>query len=108
MLKQMLRIFIDNSIKFSSDQDEIDISSEVEDTSIRLTVSDNGIGIPQDEIENIFNRFYIIDKSRSKEKGGTGLGLPIAKYIVNLHDGNIDIESEEEKGTKIIVTLNYI
>ncbi|RII34835.1 sensor histidine kinase [Clostridium chromiireducens] len=108
MLKQMLRIFVDNSIKFSDEQDKIDISSEAQDKFLKLTVSDNGIGIPEGEIENIFDRFYIIDKSRSKEKAGTGLGLPIAKYIIDLHKGSIDIESEEGKGTKIVVTLNYI
>ncbi|MBP2034108.1 signal transduction histidine kinase [Clostridium algifaecis] len=106
MLKQMLRVFIDNSIKFTPEHGKIDISSEVKDETVRITVSDTGIGIPRDEIKNIFNRFYIVDKSRSKEKGGTGLGLSIAKWIVDMHNGTIDVESEEGKGSKIIVTLN--
>ena len=106
MLKQMLRIFIDNSIKFTPEQSKIDISSEVQDKIVKLTVSDRGIGIPKDEIKNIFDRFYIVDKSRSKEKGGTGLGLSIAKWIVDMHNGTIDVESEEGKGTKITVTLS--
>ena len=106
MLKQMLRIFIDNSIKFTPEQNKIDISSEVQDKVVKLTISDTGIGIPKDEIQNIFHRFYIVDKSRSKEKGGTGLGLSIAKWIVDMHKGSIDVESEEGKGTKITVTLN--
>ncbi len=105
MLKQMLRIFIDNSIKFTYQQNKIDISSEVNDKLVKLTVSDSGIGIPKDEIQNIFHRFYIVDKSRSKEKGGTGLGLSIAKWIVDIHNGIINVESEEGKGTKIIITL---
>ncbi|BCZ46202.1 hypothetical protein psyc5s11_22690 [Clostridium gelidum] len=105
MLKQMLRIFIDNSIKFTAEQNKIDISSEVQDTVVKITISDTGIGIPKDEIKNIFHRFYIVDKARSKEKGGTGLGLSIAKWIVDMHEGTIDVESEEGKGTKITVVL---
>ena len=106
MIKQMLRILIDNSIKFTPEQGKIDISSEVQDKIVKITVSDSGIGIPKDEIQNIFERFYTVDKSRSKEKGGTGLGLSIAKWIVDVHKGTINVESEEGKGTKITVTLN--
>ncbi|OOP74586.1 sensor histidine kinase [Clostridium beijerinckii] len=106
MIKQMLRIFIDNSIKFTTEENKIDVSLEAQEEFIKLTVSDTGIGIPKDEIENIFHRFYIVDKSRSKEKGGTGLGLSIAKWIVYMHKGNITVESEEGKGTKVTVTLS--
>lgn len=106
MIKQMLRVFIDNSLKFTPKNGNIDISSEVKGTMVEITVSDTGIGIPEDEVENIFDRFYIVDKSRSKEKGGTGLGLSIAKWIIEMHNGTINLESEEGKGTKIIVGLN--
>jgi len=105
MLKQMLRIFIENSIKFTSEKNKIDISSEVQGKVVKLTVSDTGIGIHKYEIQNIFQRFYTADKSRSKEKGGTGLGLSIAKWIVDMHDGTINVESEEGKGTKITISL---
>ncbi|WP_341455793.1 sensor histidine kinase [Clostridium peptidivorans] len=106
MLKQMLRIFIENSIKFAPEQSVIDISSEIQGNKVKITVSDMGIGIPKNEIERIFDRFYIVDKSRSKEKGGTGLGLSIAKWIVDIHNGAIEVESEEAKYTKIVVILN--
>lgn len=106
MIKQMLRIFIDNSIKFTPINGIIDISSEVYENTVRITISDTGIGIPKEEIENVFDRFYVVDESRSKEKGGTGLGLSIAKWIISMHQGNINIESEEGKFTKVIVTLN--
>lgn len=106
MIKQMLRIFVDNSMKFTPENGKIDISSEIQDKIVKITVSDTGIGIPKDEIENIFNRFYIVDKSRSKEKGGTGLGLSIAKWIIDMHQGTIDVKSEEYKGSRVTVTLN--
>ncbi|MFT5872085.1 MAG: two-component system sensor histidine kinase ArlS [Clostridium sp.] len=106
MMKQMLRIFIDNSIKFTPEQGKIDISSEIQNKTVKITVSDSGMGIPKDDIQNIFQRFYIVDKSRSKEKGGMGLGLSIAKLIVDVHKGSIIVESTESKGTKITVILN--
>ncbi|WP_291633525.1 HAMP domain-containing sensor histidine kinase [Clostridium sp.] len=106
MVKQMLRIFIDNSIKFTPEQGKIDISSEILNKTVKITVSDSGVGIPKDDIQNIFQRFYIVDKSRSKEKGGMGLGLSIAKLIVDVHKGSINVESTEGKGTKITVILN--
>jgi signal transduction histidine kinase len=106
MVKQMIRIFIENSIKFTPKGGTIDISSKVQENAVKITVSDTGIGIPKDEIEKIFNRFYIVDKSRSKEKGGSGLGLSIAKWIASVHGGTIDVDSEEGKWTKVTVTLN--
>jgi len=106
MIKQMLRILIDNSIKFTPTSGKIDINSEIENKTVKITISDSGIGIPKNEIENIFERFYTVDKSRSKEKGGTGLGLSIAKLIVDVHKGSINVESEEGIGTKITVILD--
>ncbi|EKQ53529.1 MULTISPECIES: HAMP domain-containing sensor histidine kinase [unclassified Clostridium] len=107
MIKQMLRIFISNSIKFTPEGGKIEINSEIYKEFIKIIVSDTGIGIPKDEIDNIFERFYIVDKSRSKEKAGSGLGLSIAKWIVDIHQGTIDVESEEGKGTSIIVKLYF-
>jgi len=106
MMKQMLRILIDNSIKFTPSQGKIDISSEVRNKVVEITISDSGIGIPKGEIQNIFERFYTVDKSRSKEKGGMGLGLSIAKLIVDVHKGSINVESTEGIGTKITIILN--
>ena len=105
MLKQMLRIFVDNSIKFTPEHGKIDISSIQIVGEIEITVTDTGIGIPSDEIQHIFDRFYCVSKSRSKEYSGSGLGLSIAKWIVDMHFGAIKVESVEGKGTKIIVTL---
>lgn len=108
MIKQMLRIFIDNSIKFTKDDGKIDVSSSVYKDTLRIIVSDNGIGISKDEIKKIFDRFYVVDKSRSKENGGSGLGLSIAKWIVKIHGGIIDVISKEGEGTKAIVTLKLV
>ncbi|WP_236898386.1 sensor histidine kinase [Clostridium beijerinckii] len=105
MIKQMLRIFVSNSIKFTPKGGKIKIDSEVHKEFVKITVNDTGIGIPKDEINNIFERFYIVDKSRSKESAGSGIGLSIAKRIVDMHKGTIDVESEEGKGTRVIVTL---
>ncbi|WP_238882625.1 ATP-binding protein [Clostridium sp. YIM B02551] len=105
MIKQMLRIFIDNSIKFTSEQGRIDISSRLKDKGIEITISDNGIGIPKKSMKNIFDRFYTVDKSRSKDKGGSGLGLSIAKWIADVHQGFIKVYSDEGKGTTISVVL---
>ncbi|MBU3145213.1 ATP-binding protein [Clostridium sp. CF012] len=106
MMKQMLRIFTENSIKFTPEQGKIDISSEIVNKTVKIMISDSGVGIPKGEIQNIFERFYIVDKSRSKEKGGTGLGLSIAKWIVEMHKGTINVESDEDSGTKITIILN--
>lgn len=106
MLKEMLRIFVDNSIKFSPENSTIDISSEIQNDKVKISVSDMGCGIPKDEVKKIFDRFYTVDKSRSKEKSGSGLGLSIAKWIVDVHDGKIEIESVEGKYTKIVVILS--
>ncbi|WP_415874646.1 sensor histidine kinase [Clostridium sp.] len=108
MIKQMLRIFIDNSIKFTTEQGKIDISSQLKDNDIKITVKDNGIGIPKEDIKNIFDRFYTVDKSRSKDKGGSGLGLSIAKWIAEMHQGYVEVDSEEGNGTTISVSLKRV
>lgn len=68
-------------------------------------VEDNGIGIPKDHQDRIFERFYRVDKSRSKQTGGTGLGLAIVKHIVMLHDASLELVSDEGKGTRITVAF---
>ena len=70
-----------------------------------LSVKDTGIGIPEESRERIFERFYRVDKSRSKEVGGTGLGLSIVKHAVMIHNGKIEVKSELGEGTEMIVTI---
>jgi two-component system phosphate regulon sensor histidine kinase PhoR len=103
-LEQMLANLLDNAVKYT-DRGEITVSMDVHDKRVRIQVRDTGIGIPKDDIPRIFERFYVVDKSRSRKSGGTGLGLSIVKHIVLLHHGTIDIESALGKGTSVTVTL---
>jgi two-component system, OmpR family, phosphate regulon sensor histidine kinase PhoR len=103
-LEQMLVNLLDNAVKYT-DRGEITVSMDVQDKRVRIQVRDTGIGIPKDDIPRIFERFYVIDKSRSRKSGGTGLGLSIVKHIVLLHHGTIGIESALGEGTSVTVIL---
>ncbi|MCC3380801.1 sensor histidine kinase [Paenibacillus farraposensis] len=102
-IKQLLVILLDNALKYSSDPIEILLSTDEKDVHIR--VKDYGIGIPEGEVKRVFERFYRVDSSRHRKTGGTGLGLPIAKAITDVHQGTIRIDSVEGEGTEVIVTL---
>ena len=105
MLEQLFINLIDNAIKYT-ERGEIKISTYKKDENkLIIEVSDTGIGIPQEHIPKIFERFYVVDKSRSKETGGTGLGLSIVKHIVNLHNGEILVDSQVGIGTRFIIIL---
>ncbi len=105
LIKQMLRAIVDNSIKYSPANTKIDIGYKDIDGKVIIEISDNGIGIPQEDLPHIFDRFYRADKARSRSVGGSGLGLSIVKWIVDIHQGTIVAESETGKGTKIMVKL---
>jgi two-component system phosphate regulon sensor histidine kinase PhoR len=100
----MLVNLLDNAVKYT-DRGEISISMNVQDKRVCIQVKDTGIGIPKGDIPRIFERFYVVDKSRSRKSGGTGLGLSIVKHIVLLHHGTINIESVLGKGTSVTVTF---
>ena len=103
-LEQMMLNLLDNAIKYT-DHGEIAISAGVRENRVRIQVRDTGIGIPKENIPRIFERFYVVDKSRSRKSGGTGLGLSIVKHIVLLHQGTIRIESIPGEGTTVTVTF---
>ncbi len=103
-LEQLFINLIENAIKYT-EKGEIRINARKENKSVLIKVSDTGIGIAGKHFSRIFERFYVVDKSRSRESGGTGLGLSIVKHIVQLHNGDIKVESKLGKGTNFIIVL---
>ncbi len=105
LLKQLFIYLIDNAVKFSPKGGRIGICAYEESGIMHAEVSDNGIGIPENHISKIFERFYQVDGSMTRNYGGNGLGLYLAKNIVDVHKGNIWVESREGVGTKVHVSL---
>ena len=105
MLKQTARILVDNAVKYTKEGDKISLRTRMKDGSPCFEVQDNGIGIKQEDLAHIFDRFFRSDPARARATGGTGLGLSIAKWIVERHGGYFDVFSREEFGTRIGVVL---
>lgn len=105
LIKQALRIVIDNSRKYTPASGMIKLSCAVSSRQVLIAVEDNGVGIAAEDLPYIFNRFYKADKSRSRESGGAGLGLSIAKWIIEQHQGSIKVESAVSQGTKMTIML---
>ncbi|MBM7870965.1 signal transduction histidine kinase [Clostridium pascui] len=108
MIKEALRVFIDNSIKYTPEGGLIKVNCILQDNEVLISVEDTGLGISKEDLPHIFDRFYRADKSRTKRTGGTGLGLSIAKWIIFNHNGRITVESRINVGTKISITLPII
>ena len=105
LIEQMLVNLVDNAIKYT-EQGEVLLSCAAEgEGAVRIVVTDTGIGIPGGHLARIFERFYVVDPSRSRRMGGTGLGLAIVKHIVQAHAGTIDAESEPGRGTRFTIRL---
>ncbi len=105
MLSGIIYNLCDNAIKYNRAGGSVNVDVKSTDEDAVLTISDTGIGIPLEAQDRIFERFYRVDKSRSKSVGGTGLGLSIVKHSVKLHGGEIELRSLVDKGTTIIITL---
>ena len=105
LLESIVYNLTDNAIKYNRRGGMVKVSVEPLSDGVRLSVADTGIGIPSEHRERIFERFYRVDKSRSKELGGTGLGLSIVKHAVRLHNANIELQSAEGEGTTITVVF---
>jgi len=104
-IKQAIRIFLDNAIKYTPEEGTININLYVEKKDAVIEVTDTGIGMTEEEMKHIFDRFYRSDKSRKKYKGGHGLGLSIAKIIILSHGGKIKVRSKPSKGTSVQIIL---
>ncbi|HMM69669.1 MAG TPA: HAMP domain-containing sensor histidine kinase [Gudongella oleilytica] len=105
MVQDLIFNLVDNAIKYNRFGGSVTVSISEEGTYGVMRVTDTGIGIPKDDVERVFERFYRVDKSRSKKVEGTGLGLAIVKHIVEFHGGSVLLDSEVNKGTTITVKL---
>jgi len=105
-LEQILINLLDNAIKYTPEGGKVIVSAVEKDSeNIQFSIEDNGIGIPKEDLSRIFERFYRVDKGRSKELGGTGLGLSIVKHLVQAHGGRVWVESQLGKGSTFYFTL---
>ncbi|MFC7440272.1 sensor histidine kinase [Laceyella putida] len=102
---QILINLLSNALKFTPSGGKVIVDVKEEGEKVIIIVKDTGIGIPTSEIPKVFERFYRVDKSRNLKLGGSGIGLTIVKKLVEAHEGTVDIESDREKGTSVIITL---
>lgn len=105
LLEQAIGNLVDNAIKYSDKKSEIELGAEEKDKQLQIYVKDEGYGISDDHMPRLFERFYRVDKGRSREEGGTGLGLAIVKHIINTMNGIIEVDSKPGKGSKFTVKI---
>ncbi|MCE7042019.1 cell wall metabolism sensor histidine kinase WalK [Dyadobacter sp. CY312] len=105
-IEQVLLNLIENAIKYGNEGGKVIVHFNESKKQVEIAIRDNGPGIPQEHLNRIFERFYRVDKSRSKERGGTGLGLAIVKHIINAHDTKIAVMSKPDKGTTFSFKLD--
>jgi signal transduction histidine kinase len=104
-IKQVLVNLLDNAIKYTSTEGHVEVSAEAQNGNAVLTVSDNGIGIPEESLPHVFERFYRAEKARSRGSAGFGLGLSLVQAVCRAHGGAVSIESTEGRGTTVRVSL---
>ncbi len=103
LLERMLTNVVDNAIRYTPSGGRVEVVLYKEQNAVKLEISDTGIGIPKESIPRIFDRFYVVDESRSREKGGSGLGLSIVKWVADNHHAEIEIKSQVDKGTTFLI-----
>jgi signal transduction histidine kinase len=108
LLRRLVDILLDNAFKYTPAPGCVHLTLHLKSDGAVITVQDSGVGISAEEHSKIFERFYRVDKARSRAQGGVGLGLAIAKWIVTRHRGSITVESQSEKGTTFRVELPMI
>ena len=104
-ITEVLIIILDNAIKYTNENDNINIFTYNKEGKTFIEIADTGIGISKDAMKHIFERFYREDKARSRQTGGNGLGLAIAQTIIQAHNGSIKLVHNEPKGTKVVIKL---
>jgi two-component system, OmpR family, sensor histidine kinase SenX3 len=98
-LRSALVNLVDNAIKYSEPGEPIEVGARLDGERVALVVRDHGIGIPSRDLERIFERFYRVDRARSRETGGTGLGLAIVRHVAQVHGGEVTVQSREGEGS---------
>lgn len=106
-MTQVIDNIISNALKYSPEGGKVRFSVREKEGELLVSISDEGMGIPKENVERIFDRFYRVDRARSRAMGGTGLGLAISKEMINAHGGRIWAQSRYGKGTSIYFTLPY-
>jgi two-component system, OmpR family, sensor histidine kinase CiaH len=104
-LRELVSVLLDNAVKYTDAGGKVEVAVRKENRKAVISVSDSGEGIPTESLPHVFDRFYRVDKARSRESGGTGLGLAIARHIVEAHGGTINVRSNVGEGTVVIVEL---
>jgi len=105
LIEQAVVNLLDNAIKYSEKNSKIDIQAKLEANNLMISIKDYGTGIPKEHLSRLFERFYRVDKARSRKMGGTGLGLAIVKHIVQAHEGSVNVESFPGKGSNFIIKI---
>ena len=103
LVEQAIVNLLMNAIAYSPTKSTVELSAEIISSKLKISVKDNGIGIPANHLERLFERFYRVDKSRSRKNGGTGLGLSIVKHIAQVHGGSVEVESTPNKGSSFYI-----
>ena len=106
--REVILILLDNAVKYTAEGGSILMTARSSDGDAVVTVSDTGIGVPPDEIDRLFDRFYRVDKARSRAVGGAGLGLSIAREIVDALGGSLKIDSQQGVGTSVTMRLPLV
>jgi two-component system phosphate regulon sensor histidine kinase PhoR len=104
-IQQITANLVDNAIKYSEPKSTILLKAQRNDSEIKISVEDQGIGIAQKHLPRLFERFYRVDKARSRNSGGTGLGLAIVKHIAQVHNGEVTVTSAPGQGSTFTITL---